>query len=183
MVASYTDLNTLYVPADGTPPTIDWHNQLETNFSSFRQRVGARISTVAVQAFGFATTNKVTLGTVDWDVGTFTGTANRLTVPVGWGGVYLVQGVCAVASVTSGTADSVVVDMRKNAGAPPTNLATSIHAASIGVGSVSATLSATFTSALVAGDFVEMFVTGGGAATPVHHPELGCHLSMVWLHP
>jgi hypothetical protein len=174
----YTDPNSVYVPSNGTAPTAAYLVQVNTDDRALRNRVGARRSTNSAQTFTGTSTTKVTLGTVDWDVGTYTGTANRLTVPTNWGGTYLVQASLTVSGTGSGAGSFIIVSVSKNA---TTTVYEDLDVSA--AGGMNSSMADTFTLPLVATDFLEMFVSTNTVTGVTHHYEYGCHLAMVWLHP
>jgi hypothetical protein len=182
--------STLATQAD-TPTAGPDHTYFEAvagNFSALTDAFGARISSTAAQssAGGLGTvTYQAVFGTVDWDSSpTLTGTANRLTIPTAWGGVWLVCPAVVAQATTDGIATgSLQLKVRKNG-------TTDIWDAFYDNGSsgaVAVSLSVPFPVQLVATDYLEVYMVTIHVLTAANAPklreDLGISLSAVWLSP
>lgn len=177
---TYTDPVGVHDPASGTIAPASWFTTHESNFRSLRSRPGAAIRSNGSQAFTAGSSVQANMGTVVFDIGSFTGTANQLTIPSGWAGKYL---VCAQARVvTSATGGHYCVIEVQASGTSilrKTNNATSAGAV------FDNTLSGGVVYALAVADTLKIFVTPSTNATSPDSEVANVQISLqaMWLAP
>jgi hypothetical protein len=122
------------------------------------------------------------MGTVDYDVGPFTGTANQLTVPSGWGGKYLVSAQWRIDIGGASAGHYCVVAVYLNASTPIASEL--VHAT--GAGAVfTCTMSTSTIHALVATDHLRLYVNPDANCSSVNSQPANVYpsLQVMWLAP
>lgn len=175
--------STLATQAD-TPtagPDHTYFEQIAANETALLAGFGARISENAAQVFTGSTAYAVALGDVDYDSSpSMTGTANRLTVPTGWGGLWLIT-VNMSGSAPAAGSTAIRTFVRLNGS---TAIWESYDTWAVSSGTVYNSLRAPFPYQLSAGDYIELRVeTSFAALTYTAREDLGIFLAMEWLHP
>lgn len=175
--------STLATQADSPTagPDHTYFEQIAANETALLAGFGARISENAAQTFSGSTAYAVALGDVDYDSSpSMTGTANRLTVPTGWGGLWLITPNLSASGSANGSADMRTF-IRLNG---TTAIWESYDSWALAVGTMYNALRAPFTYPLSAGDYLEYRVTTSHSSiTYTVREDLGVFLAMEWLHP
>jgi hypothetical protein len=154
-VSTYADPAGVHNPSPGGVAPATWFTQLNTNFLAIRNKPSAKIRASASQSLTSSSTTQVTMGTVVFDNSTLmTGTANSLTIPTNYGGVWLVSAQVRVDSTPS-NAHNLLIQIGKNlAGTAYYEFVQRGTAA----GSAS-TFSGTFLMQLAATDTIQIYIT------------------------
>ena len=177
---AYTDPVGVHDPASGTVAPATWFTTHEANFRSLRSRPGAGIRSNGSQAFTSGSSVQANMGTVIWDIGSFTGTANQLTIPSGWAGKYLVSAQIRVDTGATG-AHYCILEVQASG---VSILRKTTHATSSGA-VFDNTLSGAVVYVLAVADTLKLFVNpDSGTTSP--DSEVGniqVSLQAMWLAP
>lgn len=179
-VQTFSDPDATHNPgANIAPPA--WFTVHESNGRSLRSRPGAQIRSSGSQSFTPGVTAQVTMGTVVFDVGPFTGTANQLTIPSGWGGKYDITAQVRVDTGAGGPHFSIIEVQVNNT----TSILRKLTHAT-GAGAVfDNTLSGSIVWPLVATDNLRIYVLcDAGTSTPATQVgNVQATLSCMWESP
>jgi hypothetical protein len=158
-------------------PDHTYFEAIAANETALLLCTGAKISSTTPQTVAGGVTQILTLGTVEFDGlgGSFTGTANRLTIPTSWGGTYLVQGSLNVNGTSNGSAE---LRVRKN---NTTNVWWEAHGPGAGI-ATALSLACPFTVQLVATDYLEVYTFNSAGANTLTCQTNGMSLTAIWLH-
>lgn len=152
-VVTYVDPDSVHNPSSGTAAPATWFQTHEANFRSIIGRVAARIYSSVTQDFNPNTTTTLTLGSVDFNNGMTTSTANTIIVPSSYDGKYVLSGQARFTNTTAG-AWTVTMNILVNG--------SSVFSESVGHGGSSGvytTIAATTVYPLSVGDAVTLSVT------------------------
>lgn len=177
-VVAYVDPDTIHNPASGTVAPATWFTTHEANFRSIGGRVCCKIRSSADQALTFGATTTITLGTVEYNNGMTTSTANTIVVPASYAGKYLIGAQIRIDAAAPSANSTLLVDVKVNG--------TSQHQDRIGIPAGIAcdyAIGITFVYALAVADAITMTTTNTGfvANLSTTTANVAASLSAEWL--
>ena len=116
-VVTYVDPDSIHTPTSGGIAPASWFTTHEANFRSIVGRVACRIYASTTQDFNPADNKNITLGTVDFNNGMTTSTADTITVPTSYAGKYLLNGCARVVCGSGFSGGFVRLEIRVNGAA------------------------------------------------------------------
>lgn len=175
-VVTYVDPDSIHTPTSGGIAPATWFTTHEANFRSIVGRVACRIYASTTEDFNPSANQNITLGTVDFNNGMTTSTANTITVPTSYGGKYLLNGCARVVNVGLG-GGFVRLEIRVNGTAVISELIDSNSGAYTCV-------STTTVQSLAVADAITLAIVTGGAFPTDSDTDLSLtfpSLSAFWL--
>jgi len=112
-VVTYVDPDSIHTPSSGGIAPASWFTTHESNFRSITGRVACKIYASTTQDFNPSANSNITLGSVDFNNGMTTSTANTIIVPTSYGGKYLINANARLLNAEAGTW-TVTLEIRVN---------------------------------------------------------------------
>jgi hypothetical protein len=109
-VVTYVDPDSVHNPSSGGIAPASWFTTHEANFRSITGRVGCKIRNSTNQTLtANGGTQAVTLGTIEYNNGMTTSTANAIVVPTSYAGKYLISANCRIDFTTASIVTDVIL--------------------------------------------------------------------------
>jgi hypothetical protein len=113
-VVAFVDPDTVHNPSSGGIAPASWFTTLEADFRSITGRVGCSLTESGAQDVATPGTSTLTLGTVEWNNGMTTSTANTIKVPASYAGKYMISATFRIVNTGPTAANSTILDVMLN---------------------------------------------------------------------